>query len=162
MSTIGYAQLTTKRENAQPNRSTRDQSPGMATFVDALAALVPAEVLTVHGVIISLTTTTVDGNSKIDALETLYWSFWGLFLLAMVVYAAARLIANKWDDWDWLRVFIPALAFMGWTMLQRTTAFDAVFPSLPSAPRSVLAIFLAVLIGIAATALAYKADQKIP
>jgi hypothetical protein len=47
-------------------------------------------------------------------------------------------------------------------MLQRATAFDAIFPHMLDAPRTVIALFLAVVLGTSATALAYKADQKQP
>ena len=57
---------------------------------------------------------------------------------------------------------IPPLPLVGWTMLQRATPFDAVFPDMPAVARTVSAGFLAVVLGAAATALAYKADLKQP
>jgi len=47
-------------------------------------------------------------------------------------------------------------------MLQRATAFDAAFPNLAASPRTVIALFLAVVVGFVAAVLAYKADQKSP
>ena len=44
MSTLAYAALTTKREQSDPKTSTSTSPPGLKTYVDALAALVPAEV----------------------------------------------------------------------------------------------------------------------
>ena len=93
MSTLAYASLTTAREAAAPHTSTT-QSPGVGTYIDAFAALVPAEVLTLHAVIISYTTRTVDKKTFIlpEGWNTLQVSFWGLIVTSMVLYAGARLI----------------------------------------------------------------------
>lgn len=162
MSTLAYAQITTKREEAQPNTSTSTSSPGVKTYVDALAALVPAEVLTLHALILSVTTKVQNNVTTISAPETLSWAFLGLIIVSVGLYVAPRLLAKKWDALDWARMAIPPLAFIGWTMLQRATAFDAIFPGMLDASRTVVALFLAVLLGASATALAYKADQKQP
>jgi hypothetical protein len=160
MSTLAYAAFTTSREKAKPGTSTSGSPPGVNTYVDALAALVPAEILTLHALILSVTTDTVNGTTKVVSPATLYWSFYGLCVLGIVFYAVSRTVNGKWDRWDFLRMIIPPLAFLGWTMLQRATAFDAISPSLGQAPRTVLALFLAVVLGLVAGALAYKADQK--
>ena len=162
MSTLAYAQFTTAREESPPGTSTRTQPPGTKTYVDALSALVPAEVLTLHAVILPATTTVKDGATTISAPETLQWAFLGLLLLAVGLYVGPRLIAGKWDRLDWLRAAIPPAALVGWTMLQRTTAFDAVFPDFHEAPRTVIALFLGVVLGLVAGALAYQADRKAP
>jgi hypothetical protein len=130
--------------------------------VDAFAALVPAEVLTLHALILPVTTRTVNAATEITHPGTLSWAFLGLLLLSVVLYVAPRLVAGKWDRLDYLRTAIPPLAFVGWTMLQRATAFDAVFPNLAEAPRTVGALFLGVVLGLVAAALAYIADQKKP
>jgi len=54
------------------------------------------------------------------------------------------------------------LAFIGWTMLQRTTAFDAAWPDVSLNLRTAIAVIGAVVLGVSASALAYKADQKAP
>jgi hypothetical protein len=162
MSTLAYAQMTTKREEAQPKTSTSTSPPGVKTYVDALAALVPAEVLTLHGLILSVTTKVEEKVTKITAPETLSWAFLGLLIVSVGLYGAPRLLAKKWDVLDWFRAAIPPLAFIGWTMLQRATAFDAVFPGMLDASRTVVALFLAVVLGAGATVLAYKADLKKP
>jgi hypothetical protein len=167
MSTLTYAAITTNREQAQPGTSTSESPPGVKTYVDALAALVPAEVLTLHALILAVTTQTGktqtgQTQATITQVGTLSFAFWGLALLSIALYAGYRLMAAKWDRLDYVRMTIPPLAFVGWTMLQRTTAFDAAFPQLTDAPRTVAALFLGVLLGLAAAALAYKADQKPP
>jgi hypothetical protein len=157
---LAYAQFTTKREEAKPNTSTTTSSPGVKTYVDALAALVPAEVLTLHALILSVTTRIQDNVTTITEATTLQFAFYGLLVVSAGLYVVVRVMAKKWDPLDWLRMLIPPLAFVGWTMLQRATAFDALFPSLGNAPRTVSALFLAVLLGALAAALAYQADQK--
>ena len=162
MSIVAYAQLTNKREAAQPGTSQSTAPPGVSTYVDALAALVPAELLTLHAAIISVTTK-VDGNTTtIIDVPTLCWAFWALILLGVGFYIVPRLLQRKWEALDYIRVLIPSTAFVGWTMLQRATAFDAAFPGLAAAPRTVIALFLAVIVGAVAAALAYQADQKQP
>ena len=162
MSTIAYALFTTAREKAKKNTSRKESPPGVSTYVDALVALVPAEVLTLHGAILSVTTKTENATTQITAPGTLIWAFYGLIALSIVLYVIPRWKTGKLDKLDWLRAAIPPLAFVGWTMLQRATAFDAVCGSLAEAPRTVVALFLGVLLGILAASLAYKADQKQP
>jgi hypothetical protein len=160
MSTLAYAAFTTAREKAQPNTSFSTSPPGVGTYVDAIAALVPAEVLTLHALILSVTTDTVNGTTKITDALTLRWAFWGMILLSLALYLLPRALARRWDKLDFLRMLIPPLAFAGWTMLQRATAFDALFPNAGDAPRTVIALFLAVILGVGASLLAYQADQK--
>jgi hypothetical protein len=158
MSTLAFAEFTTKREEAAPGSSSSQNPPGVSTFVDALAALVPAEVLTLHAIILSVTTKVDNATTTITDAVTLRWAFAGLIIISIVLYVVPRF--RKWDKFDYLRASIPPLAFVGWTMLQRSTAFDAVAPSLKDAPRTVLGLFLGVVLGLVAAALANKADQK--
>jgi hypothetical protein len=162
MSTLSFAMITNRREEAEPQTSTSTSAPGVTAYVDAVAALVPAEVLTLHALIISYTTKIEDKATTITDPATLTGAFWALAVLAMVLYVAPRLFSNGLDRWDWIRILIPPIAFLVWTMLQRSTAFDAAFPSLAQTPRTVYGVIIAVVLGIFATGLAYKADQKPP
>ncbi len=161
MSTIVYAMVTSRRLKAQPNTSYSEQPPGIGTYLDTLAALVPAEVLGLHAIILTFTTRIEAGQTVITAPCTLSISFAVLIGLCILLYAVGR-IGERWQPWDWFRVFIPPLGFIGWTMLQRTTAFDAVLPGLPEAPRMVIATVGAVVLGIAASVLARLADRTPP
>ena len=160
MSIVAYAHLTNKREAASAGMSQSTSRPGVNTYVDALAALVPAELLTLHAAIISVTTKIDGDTTTIIDPTTLRWAFWVLILLGVGFYVVPRLLDRKWEALDYLRVLIPPAAFVGWTMLQRATAFDAAFPGLAAAPRTVIALFLAVVVGAVAAVLAYKADRK--
>jgi putative exporter of polyketide antibiotics len=166
MSTLAYAALTTRRDEADPGSSGASAPPGLGTWVDALAALVPAEVLGLHALILAFTTRVHEepGGHAITVVSepaTLAAAFVGLCVVSAAFYVVPRLRDRMWDRLDFLRVAIPPLAFVGWTMLQRSTAFDAIWPQLPSAPRTVIALFLAVLLGLAASLLGYKADQQV-
>ena len=174
MSTIAYAQLTNARESATPGKSTSSEKPGLKTYIDAFAALVPAEVLTLHALIISVTTETKQQPVTAGAKEmetvttilpagagTLQIAFWGLVVLSVVLYVAPRYFGGKWDKYDWVRVAIAPLAFFGWTMLQRATAFDAAFSQMEPIPRTVVALFLGAILGAATAGLAMKADAKV-
>src|SRR5687768_15446016 len=142
MSTLAYAAMTQARVNAPARTSMKTGgSPGVKSYVDALAALVPAEVLAAHATILTFTTSTTGGTVTITKPQALVIAFYGLIALSLILYAGARLMASKWDKWDWVRMLIPGLAFVGWTMLQKATAFDAVTHGvLDEATRNVIAI----------------------
>lgn len=155
MSTILYAALSQHRKGlaTQSQGAAATTGTGLSSYVDALAALVPAEVLTLHAVILTFTTAKKDSGTIIEDADTLYYSFFGCILMTLIIYAVAK--RDSWDlKFDIPRMFIPALAFVGWTMIQRTTAFDAVFPDLPLSQRTAIGIFAAALLGIVAAKLA--------
>jgi hypothetical protein len=160
MSTLAFAAFTNRREEAVPGTSSSSNPPGVSTFVDAVAALVPTEVLTLHALILSVTTTTAAEVTTITDATTLRWAFAGLILLSIVLYVVPRF--KNWVLLDYIRVAIPPLAFVGWTMLQRSTAFDAIAPSLTDASRTVAGLFLAAVLGVVAVTLARKADETTP
>jgi hypothetical protein len=162
MSTYSYALITTRREQADPTHSFTDSPPGVSTYVDMLAALVPAEVLVLHAAILTVATKTVNGVTEITEPGTLSWAFFGLIIFSIVLYVVPRRMAHDWERLDLLRMAIPPLAFVGWTMLQRTTAFDAIFPNVAEAPKTVAALFLAAILGWLASILAQKGDQVDP
>src|SRR5215213_10967137 len=107
MSTLAYAAFTNRREEADPGTSSSSNPPGVSTFVDALAALVPAEVLTLHALILSVTTTTAAEVTTITDAPTLRWAFVGLILFSIVLYVVPRF--KKWVLLDYVRVAIPPL-----------------------------------------------------
>jgi hypothetical protein len=174
MSTFLYSHLTSERTSAPPTSSFRAASPGegpaagkpgTGAFVDTLAALIPAEVLVAHGVLIGLgtkTETPADGDpittiTEPTALEVL---FIALVITSLLLYVLPRL--SKWDHWDFARMLIPPLAFAAWTILQKATMFDAFALGWSNIARTGVGIIAALILGSFAFALAYKADQKQP
>lgn len=162
-------------------------------YVEAMAALIPAEVLALHALILGATTRIVPANTidtaaraaitgtpeaagatagtitLISDAASLEAAFWLLGLMSMALYLVPRIYAAwtaaKADNtnWraqmgaaDWARAAIPPLAFTGWTMLQRATAFDATFPQLTESQRTVFGLLLAAVVIAAASWLAYK------
>lgn len=163
MSTLSYAAITTRRLKSPRYKSRGSSAPGVGTYVDAMAALVPAEVLTLHGLLLTVTTQTRGETTTITDVQTLKWSFVALIVLSLVLYVWPRLLSKTWEKLDIIRAAIPALAFIAWTMLQRATAFDAVRPlTMRDSVRSAIAFFLAVLLGLLAASLAAKADATDP
>ena len=172
MSSFAAGYLSSVREASPPGRSTEDQPPGIKTFIDALAMLVPAEVLVAHGAILTTATKlTTSPDGKATTLITdpgaLQLAFWALALLSIFAYIAGRVVGAraksqtvKWDRWDVARGLIPALAFVGWTMLQSPTAFDALGVEWSTAFRTTIAIIGGIALGIVASLLAYQLDSK--
>lgn len=167
MSTLLYTELTRKRKNAPPETSESKNPPGLKTYVDALAALVPAEVLALHAIAISAateTTATEDGEvtTLITNANLLIAAFWFCIAFSIFLYLVRQGRQNL-DRWDIIRMLIPALAFVAWTMIQASTAFDAVLPRLNSDWREVSAAALAaVLVVVASTLCANIADKQEP
>ena len=170
MSTFAYAALTARREEATPGTSanrnavdpanTKAGKPGVGVWVDASAALVPAEVLGLHAFLIQqVTSTRQDGSGNdvvtVSSAHDAKILFWVLLGLAVVVYVFAHV--KNWDSWDYLRMLIPPAAFMLWSTLQTGTAFSAV-AHWSEFTRYLIGTVGVVVLGGLATALAYKAD----
>ena len=160
MSTLLYGALTRKREDADPETSTTEGSPGVNTYVDALAALVPAEVLALHAIIISMATETKAGVTTITAGEQLVFWFWFLSIGAGGLYIAG--LRKRPRGWDLVRMVIPPFAFLGWAMLQPTTVFDGWLPNFDPDWRWTFGLALAAVLGVAAGLLGLKADAQAP
>src|SRR5260370_1830785 len=132
MSTIAYAALTNAREASPPGTSTTTSSPGMRTYIDAFAALVPAEVLTLHALVISVTTETAQkaiagdaGKTETvttilpQAAETLMVAFWVLLAMSVALYVAPRYFVRRWHKLDYFLPPIPPLPSCAWTLMHR-------------------------------------------
>lgn len=159
MSTLGFAAMTKWRKNSPKAGIAAEGEGGISPYVDALMGVVPAETLALHAVILSVTTNTVGTTTQITARGTLFWAFFGLVILSGLLYVVPRIMARDWEVLDYFRMLIPPLGFVGWTMLQRATAFDAVFPNMGEAPRTVIALFLAVILGLVVVGIRYKTPK---
>lgn len=161
MSTLAYGAISRKRAEATAEESAHDEPPGLNAYVDALTAIVPAEVLAIHAVVISNATETVDGETTITAPDQLGFFFWVLVVGSVALYLAGReRIVPK--GWDWIRMLIPAAAFIGWTMLQPTTAFDGVAPDFDADWRWAYGLTIALAVSLLAGVLGVVQDKKSP
>jgi hypothetical protein len=176
MSTVAFGSLATRREQSDSGTSTSDQPPGMNSYIDVLAALVPAEVLAIHALIIAtLVNANSAGQTRITDLATLRWAFWLLAGLAAALFvlgrrpvrtpaAAQARGAPRWQRWEWqdfIRLPIPALAFAGWTMLEPASVWNAVVPGMSSGMRMLIPMVGAVLLAAVTKALASHSDKKL-
>src|SRR5687767_14453000 len=135
MATFAYALRTKQRESAAPGTSTTTSNPGSTTWLDAVAALVPAEVLAIHVFAVSKLTASAevaeggeiavtepgetpqileagDEETVVTTITDPYalkWTFW-----ALLAFSAAIYIFKAWSNFnrlDMLRLFIPPAAF---------------------------------------------------
>jgi hypothetical protein len=162
---------TAEREAAPANE------PDTSSWVDAAAALVPVEVLGLHALAISLWTTSKEVTVPPRLGETeatthvvttmtnetnLQIAFWALIALAVVIFVGGKLSNGSLNNGDFIRVFIPPLAFVAWTMLQPGTAFYAVFHHLDQGIRIFGAAFAVVILGYVAKWMGDKATESTP
>lgn len=169
MSILAFANLTSKREQSEEGTSTSANPPGVRRYVDAFAALVPTEVLTAHALILGVCTETKVENGlsvvriTTDGAVALRFTFWALLALSVGLYVIGRWATKaKWEGWDLVRAAIPPLAFIGWMMLQKSTAFDAIASGMKEPLRITVAILGSVLLSTVTVVLAGKSDEKKP
>ena len=165
MSSMAFGTLTRKRQEADENESTKKgHSPGFRTYVDTLAALVPAEVLAAHAAILTFTTETREGpgdtkTTTITEPGTLKFAFWALCILSVMFYVAG-FQKKRVSVQAFFGALIPPLAFIGWTMAQRATAFDAVWPDTGEATRNAIVVLGALVLGLYAAALPFSTNKS--
>ena len=169
MSSIAYGALTRRRDRADVENNLT-ATTGIGTYIDALAALVPVEVLAAHALILSFTTTkasvdtdsgSVQHGAVVSEPSALRIAFFGLLILSVAFYAIGRRPTKiTWQVA--VGGLIPAGAFIAWTMIQRTTAFDAVAPGMNFASREVTGVLAATILPVAATLLAVKLNNSPP
>jgi hypothetical protein len=185
MSAALYGALNAQREATEGEKSKKDKSPGFGTYVDVVAALVPAEILAANALLISLMVDTTEESGKSVTKITEPGSMKLMFVLSIILSVGlyvlgdrtrARAAAKKreedvggkevevisWGGWNYLRALIPAGAYVAWTMLQKATAFDAIAPSMNESKRVVIAVFGAIILGAIAKGLSDKADGNEP
>jgi hypothetical protein len=163
MSVIAYANMLNGREETPPAtvETTKDDKMAAKDYVVVLAGLVPAEVLALHAVVLEATTEKSEDGTTIMITDAtvLKWSFWGLIALGAFLYIGVH--AKNWDLLDFVRMLIPGAAFVGWAMVQPTSAFDAVVGTdFSGAARTVIAAFAAVILGGLGALLTSKANHK--
>lgn len=178
MSTVAFGALATRREQSDSGTSKSEQPPGLNTYIDILAALVPAEVLAIQALVVAAVTKSgPHGQTLITDQSTLRWAFWLLLGLTAALFilgrrpvptsavvrqqsAGAVPFLQHWEWQDVIRLLVPPAAFAGWTMLQPTSAWSAVAPTLSSGMRILIPAVGAVLLAAVTKALATHSDKK--
>jgi len=151
-----FAAAMTAADTTQAAAADQEKS-AVTPFVDALSALVPAEILLAHAAIIELSVTTTKQGTSVANTNTLKATFWVLLVLCPVLYILARKTvgqASKWQKWDYVRCMVPAAAFVTWTLLLPVSMFDA-FASIDKTQRTIWGVVAAVVVGSIAASLAY-------
>lgn len=187
MSAFAYGALTAQRKAVREGTSKDEEAPGFGSYLDVVAALVPAEILAANAALLPLMTSTGtddDGNAITTITDpgTLKVVFWLSIVFSALLFVVgdrgrakkAALVASKkagdgkkvetvsWGGWDYLRALIPAAAYVIWVMLQKSTAFDAIEPDMNEALRLTIAVFGAIALGVFAKSLSDKADNSSP
>jgi hypothetical protein len=176
---MAYGVLSAQRQAATKGESKDKQSPGLGSYIDVAAALVPAEILAANAALLPIMSTSGEDESgasvtTITEPGTLKLVFWLSIVSCIVLYVAAQLTrakkerakagngvgVAKWGFANYLRMFIPAGAYVGWTMLQKSTAFDAIDPGMSQSLRLTLAVFAAIALSVVAKALSDQADGQ--
>jgi hypothetical protein len=107
---------------------------------------------------------TTTAGSGGDAVTTItYPGQMRVVYIAMLVLSAGLYLigANELKSWEnWLRAAVPPVAFVAWTMIQPSTAFDAFPFGLTGFARVMTAVFLAIILAGLTNWLAGRADRS--
>jgi hypothetical protein len=164
MSSIAYGILNANRARASAGKSQAEAAPAMKTYVDTLAALVPAEALALYaGVVVPNVTGSYSVHGRDSTVISdpglLGWSCAALLVLSAVLYAVGRIQKNvRLTRWDAAKCLIPPTAFAAWMLVQAPGVWDTWWPALHPADRVVIAAFAAVALGIVTTVLGKQVD----
>jgi hypothetical protein len=150
MSTLVYAALSERRVRLRDAPQATREPERLSSLIDAVAGLVPAEVLSAHAIILGFTTETNGTSTTITAPAVLQAAFYTLIGLSILLYVVGRVRSKTWEKLDYGRMFVPPLAFVAWTMLQRSTAFDALPGGLDMPWRLFIGVIGAFVIGAGA------------
>jgi hypothetical protein len=168
MSTLAFAAITSRRLAATPGSSSETAPPAFKPYVDAMAAIVPAEVLAAHATVVGVLSDVAKDAHGHDVTvlghpNYLKLTFWVLLALSPGLYLVGRLISKQQlRRLDILLALLPPAAFFAWTMLQPTTVLDAVIPQFEVPGRTVVGILAAVVLAPLAALGGFNADKSAP
>lgn len=137
----------------------------MKTYIDTLAALVPAETLVLYaGIVIPNVTTSISVAGKkatvISDPVLMVWSCAGLLVLSAALYFVGRFQKGaKFTGWDVPKFLIPPASFAAWMLLENPSVWDVWWHRSSTSDRVVITAFAAIVLGILASALGYQVDQ---
>jgi hypothetical protein len=169
--------------NAEREATPKDKSKG-ESYVDVVAALVPAEILAANALLLPLMVETTEESGKSvteitdpGALELMFWLSIAASILFYLVAERTRagqaarkrgaavnaeVKPTSWAGWNLVRALIPAGAYVAWTMLQKSTAFDGLELDMSEGMRLTIAVFGAMVLAVIAKGLSDKADHADP
>jgi hypothetical protein len=167
MSTWAFAAKTSQRIEADPHGDATSKPSGTDKYIGVLGALVPAEVLAAHAVIMQTVTTQVRVGHGAGAHMVTYvphtgwvrFAFWSLIVIAVLLYLGGRRATDGgFHLLDLPGALIPPAAFLGWSMLENSSALDAVH-DFGLQGRHVLGIVLALALPLFAVGVGFRADK---
>jgi hypothetical protein len=168
MSAFLYGALTAKREKTQGD-TTRTAPPGFKTSVDALVALVPADVVAASLALTPIASNSTRSSQHTDVVTTvnhgdLKVTFFVLVALGPGLYLLGHTKGLR--DWstlskaDILRMLIPAGAFVGWSAAQHpSTLFDAAI-SISDGMKALVIVVGGIVLAAFAHGLGLRADRQ--
>jgi hypothetical protein len=168
MSAFLYGALTAKRETTHGD-TRRTQPPALGTSIDALIALVPADVLAAALALTPAATNSTRTSNDASTITTVHHTdlkqvFFVLVALGPFLYLIGH--TKGFRVWSTLsvgdlpRMAIPALAFIGWSAAQRPSAlFDAAI-SISDTHKALLIVVGAIILGALAHGLGIAADRQ--
>lgn len=165
MSTVLYGAISRKRVEAPADESTNKAAPGLKTYTDILAALLPSEALAAFHVVLTLAESGTSANeadiiSQSDG-HLVFYSFVGS-ALALYLIGRVRHLQNPKDfGGDVFRSAIPAFAMAIWILIERPD-FVPVAAEWSSTARIIVAVLGPILLGAAAAALGVRAHKQKP
>jgi hypothetical protein len=161
-----YGTMLRKREEAEGGDSKGEKPPGVRPLTDALAALVPAEVLAIHAAVVSdqITTASNEAGELVTTIKdptVLKVTFVVLLLASMVLYRfGLQQKVLQFDRYESVGLFIPPVAFFLWTLLQEPSAFDAWWGGALEGYRLLIVLVFGSILVLIAQRLGAKVDQN--
>lgn len=144
--------------------SHEEDAPKASKWIDLAAALVPAEVLAAHALLLPLAfDTDAEGGTTLSSDSvTVFWVFVGMAILPAILYVATA--SKGFERLDILRAIVPSMAMVAWMMLQPTTMFTGFAQYLEWTPNELaitaLGVLLASVAGTIAAVTAKRADEE--
>ena len=127
MSAYAYGRMTKRVEanlatlglTAEGEAPTPEQKA--AELAQKVAALVPADILVLHAIVLaSATKLGDDGSTTVTKADLLKWTLPIGGALCVALYLIGKL--PGWEPADIVRMLIPGAAFFSWTLLTGTSA----------------------------------------
>ncbi|MEO1076257.1 MAG: hypothetical protein AAFX41_09880 [Bacteroidota bacterium] len=152
--------LTSARSIAPTERSSEETPsqppPVVGKYTAALLALIPSEVLVLHTVFMSLGTAGSGKDIAIEESTALLVGFITLVILSLLLYVIGARQEDTFEGLDYVRMFIPPLAFVGWCFLEPLSVIDGFDLPEMETTRTAIGTGLAILVTSLATLFSFE------